>query len=138
VSKLPKPSFSKALFSGVLLDELIFPYPEMDKEEKENFELMRESFKKFANDKVDPVKIDKEAEIPQEIIDELKELGFFGMIIPEEYEGFGFSTTAYVKMLEAITEHDPSIALTLGAHQSIGLKSLLMFGTEDQKKKYLR
>ncbi|HID38897.1 MAG TPA: acyl-CoA dehydrogenase [Calditrichaeota bacterium] len=137
MSKLPKPSFSKALFSGVLLDELIFPYPEMDKEEKENFELMRESFKKFANDKVDPVKIDKEAEIPQEIIDELKELGFFGMIIPEEYEGFGFSTTAYVKMLEAITEHDPSIALTLGAHQSIGLKSLLMFGTEDQKKKYL-
>ena len=137
MSKEVKPSFSKALFSGVLLDELVFPYPEMDKEEKENFELMRESFKKFAQDKIDSEKIDKEAQIPQEIIDEMKELGLFGMIIPEEYDGFGFSTTAYVKMLEAVTEQDPSVALTLGAHQSIGLKALLMFGTEEQKKKYL-
>ncbi|HGY56132.1 MAG TPA: acyl-CoA dehydrogenase [Caldithrix abyssi] len=137
MSKNVKPSFSKALFSGVLLDELVFPYPEMDKEEKENFELMRESFKKFAQDKIDSEKIDKEAQIPQEIIDEMKELGLFGMIIPEEYDGFGFSTTAYVKMLEAVTEQDPSVALTLGAHQSIGLKALLMFGTEEQKKKYL-
>ncbi len=137
MAKEPKPSFSKALFSGALLDELVFPYPEMDKEEKENFELMRETFKKFAQDKIDPVKIDKEAKIPQEIIDALKELGFFGMIIPEQYDGFGFSTTAYVKMLEAMTEHDPSVSITLGAHQSIGMKALLLFGTDEQKKKYL-
>ncbi len=137
MSKQVLPSFSKALFSGAILDELLFPYPELDKEEAENVQMMIDTFNKFAEDHIDSAKIDEEAKIPEEIIVQLKELGFFGMNIPEEYGGFGLSNSGYVRMLEAISSKDPSIALTLGAHQSIGLKALLLYGSDEQKKKYL-
>jgi acyl-CoA dehydrogenase family protein 9 len=131
------PSFSKALFSGVILEDLVFPFPKMDKDEAENVELMADTFVRFAQDNIDAARIDEEAEISKEIVDGLKELGFFGLNIPEEYGGFGLSATAYTKMLAVISEYDSSIPLLLGAHQSIGLKALLLFGTDDQKKKYL-
>jgi acyl-CoA dehydrogenase family protein 9 len=67
----------------------------------------------------------------------MKELGFFGMNISEELGGIGLSNTAYVRMLETFCRHDAGTVLTLGAHQSIGLKGLLLFGTEEQKRKYL-
>lgn len=131
------PSFSKSLFSGFVLEELIFPYPEQDAEEKENIELILDTFRKFANDKIDSGKLDELGEIPQDIIDGFKELGFFGLLIPEEYGGFGVSSTSYVRVLEELGSIDGSIALMIGAHQSIGLKGLLLFGTEEQKQKYL-
>ncbi len=137
MSKQALPSFSKALFSGVILDELLFPYPVMSEDEAENVKMMIDTFEKFADDKIDSVRIDQDAKIPEEVINQLKELGFFGMNIPEEYGGFGLSNTGYVRMLEAISSKDPSIALTLGAHQSIGLKALLLYGNDEQKKKYL-
>ncbi len=131
------PSFSKALFSGVILEDLVFPYPEQPAEEQENLEMILDTLRKFARDNIDYGKFDKEAKIPTEVIDGLKELGFFGLIIPEEYGGFGVSTTSYVRILEETSKFDGSTALTIGAHQSIGLKGLLLFGTEAQKKKYL-
>jgi len=131
------PSFSKSLFSGYIADEMVFPYPEQDKEEKENLDLILETFRKFAEDKIDSSKFDEISETPTEVIDGLKELGFFGLVIPEEYGGFGITSTSYVRVLEAAGSVDGSIALLIGAHQSIGLKGLLLFGTEEQKKKYL-
>jgi acyl-CoA dehydrogenase family protein 9 len=131
------PSFSKALFSGVMLDDLMFPYPKMDAEEAETVKMMKETFKKFAEDKIDAQKIDEESKIPDEVMDGLKELGFTGLGVPEEYDGYGLSATAYVKMLEVIGGHDSSIAIMLGGHQSIGYKGLLLYGTDEQKKKYL-
>ncbi len=131
------PSFSKSLFSGFVLDELVFPYPAQDKEDKENIELILDTFRKFANDKIDSGKFDELGEIPQDVIDGFKELGFFGLLIPEEYGGFGLSSTSYVRFLEEVGTIDGSIALMLGAHQSIGLKGLLLFGTDEQKQKYL-
>lgn len=130
-------SFSKSMFSGMIPDSLIFPYPEMDKEDKENLDIILDTFKKFAQDKIDAGHFDEIAEIPKEVITGLKELGFFGLIIPEEYGGYGLSNTAYVRILEEIGSFDGSTALTVGAHQSIGLKGLLLYGNEDQKKKYL-
>ena len=132
-----KPSFSKALFSGVFLEDLVFPYPKMEKEEAENVAMMMDTFNKFAADKVDPAKIDEEAHIPDTIVEALKELGFFGLITPEEYDGFGLSATGYTKMLETVCNKDSSLSLLLGAHQSIGIKALLLFGNDAQKKKYL-
>lgn len=137
MAKEAKPSFSKGLVSGYILEDMVFPYPKMDADEKENLDMIRESFRKFAREKINGEKIDKNEKIPNEVIDEMKELGFFGMIIPEEYDGFGLSTTSYVKMLDVASEFDSSTAITIGAHQSIGLKGLLLFGTEEQKKKYL-
>lgn len=137
MSKKTKPSFSKALFSGVLLDELVFPYPKMKEEETEDLKMMMDTFKKFADDNIDSEKIDSDAKIPDEVIDGLKELGFMGLSVPEEYDGFGLSATAYTKMFELFGGINPSIAIMLGAHQSIGYKGLLMYGNEEQKKKYL-
>jgi len=131
-----KPSFSKALFSGVFLEDLVFPYPKMDKEEAENVSMMSDTLAKFAADHVNAAKIDEESVIPDEIINALKELGFFGLTTPEEYDGFGLSATGYTKMLEAVSTHDSSLSLLLGAHQSIGIKALFLFGTDEQKKKY--
>lgn len=137
VKKESKPSFSKSLFSGYIADEMVFPYPEQDKDEKENLDLILETFNKFAEDKIDSSKFDEIEEIPTEVIDGLKELGFFGLVIPEEYGGFGLTSTSYVRILEEVGKYDGSVALLIGAHQSIGLKGLLLFGTKEQKKKYL-
>ncbi|MFC2088201.1 acyl-CoA dehydrogenase family protein [Calditrichota bacterium] len=136
-NKKSLPSFSKSLFSGFVLEELVFPYPIPDKAESENLELILETFRKFAADNIDSSKFDELEEIPTEVVDGFKELGFFGLVIPEEYGGFGLTSTSFVRILEEAGKVDGSIALLLGAHQSIGLKGLLLFGTEDQKKKYL-
>lgn len=130
-------SFMKSLFHGVIADELIFPYPEMSAEERENVQLMRESIAKFAEQHVDPRKIDEEHHIPDEVLKGMKELGLFGLSIPESYGGIGLSHTAYARVVEDVAAVDASLAVTLGAHQSIGLKALLLFGNESQKKKYL-
>ncbi len=137
MAKKEMPSFSKALFSGVLLDDLIFPYPKMEKEEAEDLKMMMDTFKKFAEDNIDSEKIDEEAKIPDEVIQATKELGFMGLSVPEEYDGFGLSAPAYTKMFELFGGINPSLAIMFGAHQSIGFKGLMMYGNEEQKKKYL-
>jgi acyl-CoA dehydrogenase family protein 9 len=131
------PSFSKSLFSGVILDELVFPYPEQKKEDRENLEIILATLRKFAADYIDVEKFDRESKMPDDVIKGWKELGFFGIIIPEKYGGYGLNTTSYVRILEEVGNVDGSTALLLGAHQSIGLKGLLLFGTEEQKEKYL-
>ncbi len=131
------PGFSKSLFSGVIEDDLVFPYPQPDKEESENLEMILATLNKFAEDYIDSKKFDEMGQMPEDVINGWKELGFFGLIIPEEYGGFGLSSTAYVRILEEVGKIDGSTALMLGAHQSIGLKALLLYGTEAQKKKYL-
>ena len=131
------PSFSKGMFSGVIQDELVFPYPKMSKEEAENVTMMQDSFKKFAKDIIDAPQMDHDAKMPEEVLNGLKEMGFMGMQIAEEYDGFGLSATGYVKMLDVISGVDGGTAITIGAHQSIGVKALMLFGTDEQKKKYL-
>ncbi|XP_061640593.1 complex I assembly factor ACAD9, mitochondrial isoform X3 [Phyllopteryx taeniolatus] len=86
--------------------------------------------------KVDSAKIDREARIPTETLNGLKELGLFGIQVPEQYGGLGLSNTMYARLAEIISL-DGSIAVTLAAHQAIGLKGILIAGNESQKKKYL-
>ncbi|MFQ5752215.1 MAG: acyl-CoA dehydrogenase family protein [bacterium] len=130
-------SFSKCLFAGSIEQDLIFPFPKIDAEEQENLKLILNSIRQFAKDQVDSEAIDRQGEIPKEIIAGIAELGLFGMSIPEKYGGYGFSATAYNRVFEEIAGIDASLAVTLGAHQSIGLKALLLHGNEEQKKKYL-
>jgi len=130
-------SFMKAMFHGVIAEELIFPFPEMPSDEKENVDLMVDSVRKFCETRVDSAKIDREHAIPDDVLTGMKELGLFGMIVPEEYGGLGLSNTAYARIMQEVAGYDGSLAVTIGAHQSIGLKGILLFGTEAQKKKYL-
>lgn len=130
-------SFMKALFHGVIAEDVVLPYPKMRSEESETLDLVLDNLRKFLTAKVDPAKIDAEHTIPQEVLDGMKELGLFGLTIPESHGGLGLSNTAYARIMQEVGSHDASLAVTVGAHQSIGMKALLLFGTDAQKAKYL-
>ncbi|HBQ20384.1 MAG: acyl-CoA dehydrogenase [Deltaproteobacteria bacterium GWA2_38_16] len=130
-------SFTKSLFFGNILEEMVFPYPQMSKEEKETVNILVDSFKKYAEKNIDTTKIDREEKISPEVMSTLSEMGLFGMIIPEKYGGSGLSATAYARVMQEVCSVDASLGVTFGGHQSIGLKGIILFGTEAQKKKYL-
>jgi acyl-CoA dehydrogenase family protein 9 len=130
-------SFMKSLFHGVVAEELIYPFPEMSRDERDNTTMILESVRKFIETSVDPVKIDREQDIPKAVLDGMKELGLFGMIIPQEHGGIGLSASSYARVMQEVASYDASLAVTLGAHQSIGLKGILLFGTEEQRAEYL-
>jgi len=130
-------SFMKSLFHGIISEALVFPYPEPTAAERETVGMMIESVRKYFNANVDSVKIDRDAEIPKEVLQGVKELGLFGGLIPQEYDGIGLSSTGWTRMMQEIGALDAAFAVTLGAHQSIGLKGILLFGTDAQKKQYL-
>jgi acyl-CoA dehydrogenase family member 9 len=130
-------SFMKAAFHGVIAEDMVFPFPEMPPEDRENTSMILDSVKKFFAANVDAAKIDREHVIPPEVLEGAKGLGLFGLQIPTEYDGIGLSSTAYARVMQEVAGLDASIAVTLGAHQSIGLKGILLFGTDDQKRRYL-
>jgi alkylation response protein AidB-like acyl-CoA dehydrogenase len=97
-----------------------------------------ESVERFLDGKdADFARMDREGHQPDEFVQALRELGLFGLIIPEEYGGLGLSNAAYARVLAQTSGHDSSISLTIGAHSSIGMKGLLLFGTDEQKQRYL-
>ncbi len=130
-------SFMKSLFHGVIAEDLIFPYPEMPPEDRENAAMILDSVRKFFAQSVDPAKIDREHEIPGEVLEGAKALGLFGLQIPTDHDGIGLSATAYARVMQEVAGLDASVAVTLGAHQSIGLKAILLFGNDEQKRRYL-
>src|SRR5947209_363969 len=95
-------SFMKSLFHGVIAEELIFPFPELGREEKDNTSLIVDSVRKFMEAKVDPARIDQEQVIPAAVLDGMKELGLFGMIIPQEYGGIGLSSSSYARVVQEV------------------------------------
>ncbi|XP_026131382.1 acyl-CoA dehydrogenase family member 9, mitochondrial-like [Carassius auratus] len=129
-------TYAKDLFLGKVNKAEVFPYPEISNEELEEINQLVQPVEKFFNEDVDSTKIDHDAVIPPETLNGLKELGLFGIQIPEEYGGLGLSNTMYARLGE-ITSLDGAIAVTLAAHQAIGLKGILIAGNEAQKAKYL-
>jgi acyl-CoA dehydrogenase family member 9 len=127
----------KTLFTGHVPEDTVFPFPEVSPEEREVVSTFLGSFRDFAKAHIDPSRIDKEHRIPPEVVSGLAEMGAFGMIIPEAYGGYGFSSAAYCRVTEEIGKTDASLGILIGGHQSIGLKGLILFGTEEQKKKWL-
>ncbi len=131
-------SIIQALFFGHVSEDKMFPYPELDSDEKETLNIVLDSINKFLGDKQeDFAKWDEEGAQPDDFIKALKELGLFGLIIGEDYGGIGFSNTSYSRVVQETSKHDASVSLTIGAHSSIGMKGLLLYGNDEQKKKYL-
>uniref|UniRef100_A0A9L0TC09 Complex I assembly factor ACAD9, mitochondrial n=1 Tax=Equus caballus TaxID=9796 RepID=A0A9L0TC09_HORSE len=114
----------------------VFPFPEVGQEELNEINQFVAPVEKFFTEEVDSQKIDREGKIPHETLEKLKSLGLFGMQVPEEYGGLGLSNTMYARLGEIISL-DASIAVTLAAHQAIGLKGIILAGSEAQKAKYL-
>ncbi|MEW6456445.1 MAG: acyl-CoA dehydrogenase family protein [Acidobacteriota bacterium] len=134
---MQKRSIVKNLFDGNIEEDFIFPFPTQSEEERENLDFLIDSLRKFAKEKINPKKLEEEGKISWEILNALGEMGIFGMIIPEEYEGFGMSQWAYNRVMEEMAKIDASLATMLGAHESIGVKPLLLYGNEEQKRKFL-
>jgi hypothetical protein len=131
------PSFVRDLFLGSLRMDLIHPYPEQDPDEVARAKPFLDRLERFLRDRVDSDRIDREGEIPEDVIGGLRDLGAFGIKIPREYGGLGLSQLSYMKAIELVSSVDGSITALLSAHQSIGVpQPLKMFGTEEQKKRY--
>lgn len=133
-----KESAAKQLFFGNILDEHLFPYPQIRERDREMLGAMTDAIDQFLNSKTAELKeYDRKAEQPEEFIQALRDMGLFGLIIPEEYGGLALSNAAYARVLGQTSSHDTSVSLTIGAHSSIGMKGLLLFGNDEQKQRYL-
>ena len=131
------PSFVRDLFLGKLRMDLIHPYPEQDPDEVARAKPFLDKLERFLREEVDSDRIDREGEIPEKVIESLRQLGAFGIKIPREYGGLGLSQLSYMKAIELVSSVDGSLTALLSAHQSIGVpQPLKMFGSEAQKKRY--
>jgi alkylation response protein AidB-like acyl-CoA dehydrogenase len=131
--------FLRDLFLGRFDFGLIHPYPlEELRAERPEFKRFAEEFERFLAEKVDPDAIDEHGDYPPAIVDELRRMGAFGMKIPKEYGGLGFSQVEYGRIMQLLGSRDANLTALLSAHQSIGVpQPLKLFGSEDQKKRYL-
>src|SRR5207342_1571638 len=131
-------SVAKNLVAGRILEEQLFPYPRLREKDREVLGLMLDAIDQYlAPRHQDFKKWDRAAEQPAEFIQGLRDMGLFGLIIPEEYGGLGLSNAGYARVLEQTSSHDSSVSLTIGAHSSIGMKGVLLFGNPEQKQRYL-
>ena len=129
---------AKALFCGNIVRSLFWPFPNVSSDEDETLRMVLDSLDRFLEDREkDFREWDASGIQPQEFIQSLRDLGLFGLIIPEEYGGIGLSNSAYSRALQQCSRYDSSASLTIGAHSSIGMKGLLLFGTDAQKQNYL-
>jgi alkylation response protein AidB-like acyl-CoA dehydrogenase len=132
-----KPSFAKELFLGRFPLELIHPFPKPSDADEERTRAFLDKLRQLL-DTVDGSVVERDAQIPDEYVKGLAELGCFGMKIPTEYGGLGMSQVAYNRALMMVSSVHPSLGALLSAHQSIGVpEPLKLAGTPEQKRKFL-
>jgi alkylation response protein AidB-like acyl-CoA dehydrogenase len=133
-----KPSFAKELFLGRFRLDLIHPHPLPADEDAQRGEEFLAKLRDFCETRVDSARIEREARIPDETIDGLKELGALGMKIDPKYGGLGLTQVYYNKALALVGSANPALGALLSAHQSIGVpQPLKLFGTQEQKDTFL-
>ena len=127
--------FAKGLFFGKYLGERLLDYPDLDHDERAD--AMVAELGRYCREEIDAAAIDRDAEIPQRVIDGLGKLGVLGACLPPEFGGGGFSQTSYCRMIEVLGGHCGSTALFVNAHHSIGPRALVLFGTREQQAAWL-
>ncbi|XP_015609991.1 very long-chain specific acyl-CoA dehydrogenase, mitochondrial isoform X2 [Cephus cinctus] len=126
------------IFRGHLQASQIFPYPEpLSEEQNETLKMLVDPIEKFFEEINDPVKNDENGSIDEKTLEALWSLGAFGLQVPQEYGGLGLNNTMYARCVDIVGYNDLGVGITLGAHQSIGFKGILLVGTPEQKEKYL-
>ena len=127
----------KGLFWGKFVADWIFPDPRLSDAEQSRVDQSLAELTQFCDEHLDPERIDREADIPSEVIDGLAQLGVLGMTAPIEVGGRGFSQMAYCRVLEEIGGRCSATSIFVNAHHSIGIRALLLFGTDEQKRRWL-
>uniref|UniRef100_A0A8D3BPB2 Very long-chain specific acyl-CoA dehydrogenase, mitochondrial n=1 Tax=Scophthalmus maximus TaxID=52904 RepID=A0A8D3BPB2_SCOMX len=137
-SSLESKSFAVNIFKGQIATAQVFPFPKALSEEQDQF--LRElvgPVSKFFEEVNDAAKNDVLEKVEDHTMEGLKEMGAFGLQVPADLGGLGLSNTQYARLVEIVGSHDLGVGITLGAHQSIGFKGILLFGNPAQKEKYL-
>src|SRR5881227_917349 len=132
----PCSSFAKSLFLGDIHEELVFPWPQPDPAEQDRVKALIATAQELGS-RLDPRSIEEEGWIGDDTIRELGERGLFGLYVPERYGGQGLSQTGYARVFETFARIDATLSIVLGVHQSIGFKGIHMFGTDEQKERFL-
>src|SRR5712675_1166329 len=129
--------FAKGLFQGHFVSDWVMPYPRIPEAQQGELDQVLTELRKFLNADLDPAEIDRKADLPRSVIDGLGRVGVLGMTAPKEYGGHGFSQMANCKILEEIGRRCASTSVFVNAHHSIGIRALLLFGTHEQKQRWL-
>jgi acyl-CoA dehydrogenase family protein 9 len=130
-------SFAKSLFMGEIAEELVFPWPEPDPDEQEKIRGLNASLRELAETKIDTRKIEEKRWLGDDVVRELGERGLCGLYVPEEYGGQGLSQTGYARVFETFAQIDATLSIVMGVHQSIGFKGIHLYGTPEQKERWL-
>src|SRR2546430_1935195 len=128
--------FAKGLFQGHFVSDWVMPYPRIPAAQQTELNKALAELRQFL-DELDPAEIDRQADIPRKVIDGLGRVGVLGATAPVEYGGRGFTQMANCKLLEEIGRRCASTSVFVNAHHSIGIRALLLFGTHEQKQKWL-
>jgi acyl-CoA dehydrogenase family member 9 len=129
--------FAKGLFQGHFVADWVMPYPRIPAAQQGELDGTLKQLRQFLDEHLDPAEIDRQADIPRSVIDGLGRVGVLGMTAPKEYGGSGFSQMANCKILEEIGRRCASTSVFVNAHHSIGIRALLLFGTHEQKQRWL-
>ena len=131
-------SFAAGLYMGRCDFDSVFPFPEQNATDRDQGDAFLQRLEKFLLEKVDPDAIDRTGEIPDDVIAELARMGAFGIKVATQYGGLGLSQTNYSRAAMLLGSYDANLTALISAHQSIGVpQPLILFGTEEQKKKFL-
>jgi acyl-CoA dehydrogenase len=111
----------------------------MDFEIPENLRIMQDTIRRFVNQDLEPIsqKVEEEDQIPEEVVQQMRELGLFGLAIPEEYGGLGIGTVGECLVYEELSKTNAAFRSRIGTSNGIGSMGILFDGTEEQKQKYL-
>ncbi len=131
-------SFMRALCMGEIEEDVLLPFPQVPDKDAETLRQVLASLAQLLGPKEKDFRAwDVAGEMPAAFLEELKQFGLFGLVVPEEFGGLGFGATAYSRALQEVSRYDGSVAATIGAHQSIGMRGLLLFGSPEQKQRWL-
>jgi acyl-CoA dehydrogenase family protein 9 len=129
--------FAKGLFFGHFNAPLLFPYPRLRPEEREAADRALAEVREYVEKHLDARAIDRNAAIPPENVAGLGRIGVLGMTAPEEFGGRNLSQLANTRIMEVIGGHCAGTAVFVNAHHSIGIRALILFGTDEQKRRWL-
>jgi len=129
--------FAKGLFQGHFVADWVMPYPRIPATQQAELDGTLIELRQFLDEHLDPAEIDRQADIPRDVIDGLGRVGVLGATSPVEYGGRGFTQMVNCKLLEEIGHRCASTSVFVNAHHSIGIRALLLFGTHEQKQRWL-
>jgi acyl-CoA dehydrogenase family protein 9 len=130
-------SFAKSLFLGEIHEELVFPYPMPHEEEQGRVRGLIGALRDLQEERIDTRAIEEAGWVGDDLVAELGERGLCGLHVPTEYGGQGLSQTGYARVFETFAQIDATLSVVMGVHQSIGMKGIALFGSDEQKGRFL-